>query len=386
MTTAGIAVQPSEGVVVRSEAGLRVETVSSEAEFEALADSWDDLVRAMPRPSPFLLHGWLLEWWRHYGGRSELAVHVAYRGDAPVAALPLCTTRRFGLRVTEFVGGTWALLADVLVAPGEDEAVESLVERVASSGHDFANLFGLTGSSRLAGAVPPYALRLVERLEAPVLDLSAGWDAVYRAHISSKARSERRRRWRQLEELGTVETSVARTADELASALEEAYRVYALRWRGRRDPSGFVTPAGRAFHNDALRRLAELDVPRIVTIRLDDRPIAFALALQLSGRTYGVTMAFDPAYGRFGPGAEAKLLSLQTAAEEGVTRVELLGAAAAHKQRFTDWYEPIYQGIGLARTARGRAAAEVLVNGIAIRRRLKRSRTAQRLYARLRRP
>ena len=76
----------------------------------------------MPRPSPFLLHGWLLEWWRHYGGRRQLAVHVAIRGDRLVGALPLCRSRRFGLRVTEFIGGTRAPLADLMIAPDEDSA------------------------------------------------------------------------------------------------------------------------------------------------------------------------------------------------------------------------------------------------------------------------
>src|SRR5438045_9614908 len=51
----------------REQAPLRLETIDSEDGLVALADSWDDLVRAMPRPSPFLLHCWLVEWWRHYG-------------------------------------------------------------------------------------------------------------------------------------------------------------------------------------------------------------------------------------------------------------------------------------------------------------------------------
>jgi CelD/BcsL family acetyltransferase involved in cellulose biosynthesis len=366
-----------------SSSKLRVATIRSEAEFERLI-GWDELVHAMARPSPFLLHGWLLEWWRHFGGDAELAVHVAYRGDHLVGALPLCTRRRFGLRFSEFVGGTWALLADLLLAPGEEESAAGLlVEQAVSSGHDFANLFGLPGSSRLVAALPPDALRLVERLEAPVLDLTAGWEAVYRTRLSSKRRSERRRKRRQLEKLGTVEISVARTAEELEPALDDAYRVHELRWRERHDPTGFVTPAGRRFHRDALLRLAETNVPRLATIRLDGRAIAFALALQLSGRTYGVTMAFDPAYARYGPGADVKLVSLEAAAGEGVTRVELLGAAADHKMRFTDRFEPIYQGIGLARTLRGHAAAEALVGGIRVRRGIKRSTKAQRLYHRL---
>ena len=386
MTGAGVSGRTTQEAPASPKPDLRIETVSSEAEFERLAGSWDELVHAMRRPSPFLLHGWLLEWWRHYGGENDLTVHVAYRGDRLVGALPLCLRRRRGLRVSEFVGGTGAALADLLVAPGEEvSAVSPLVEHAVSSGHDFVNLFGLPGSSRLVEALPPNALRLVERLEAPVLDLSAGWDAVYDARMSSNARGHRRRRRRQLEALGTVETSVARTREELEPALEDAFRVYALRWRGRREVSGFVSPTGMRFHRAALLRLAELDVPRLVTIRLDGRAIAFASSLQVSSQGYGLTTAFDPEFARYSPGWEAILLRLETAAGEGISRFEFLGAAMPHKQKLTDRLEPIYQGIGLPRTLRGRAAVEALVGGIRIRRAIKRSSTARKVYYRVRR-
>jgi CelD/BcsL family acetyltransferase involved in cellulose biosynthesis len=365
---------------------MRVETVSSLADFERLAGSWDELVLAMPRPTPFLLHDWLREWWRHFGGDKELAVHVAYRGDRLIGALPLSIRRQRGLRITEFVGGTSAALADLLVAPGEEPVtVGALVERATTSGHDFANLFGLPGSSRLVEALPSDALRMLERLEAPVLDLSAGWEAVYAGKLSSNARGHRRRRRRQLEALGTVETSVAHTPEELDATLEDAFRVYALRWQGRRDVSGFVSPTGKSFHRAALLRLAELDIPRLVTIRLDGRAIAFAMSLQLGSRGYGLTTAFDPAFARVSPGWEAILLRLETAAAEGVTRFEFLGATMPHKERLTDRFEPIYQGIGMARTPQGRAAADALVAGIRLRRTIKRSERARRFYYRVRR-
>ncbi|HEV2902579.1 MAG TPA: GNAT family N-acetyltransferase, partial [Gaiellaceae bacterium] len=364
----------------------RVETVSSEAGLAQLAgESWDDLVRAMPRPSPFLLHSWLVEWWRHYGRGAELTVHVAYRGDRLVGALPLCTRRRLGLRVSEFVGGTWAILGDALVAPGEDASAVAagLAERAMAGEHDFADLFGLPGSSRLVAALPQGSLRLVERLDAPVFDLGGSWDAVYTARLSSKARSERRRRMRQLERLGTVECAIARGREEIATALEEAFRVHALRWHGRRDPSGFITETGKRFHRAALLRLADEDVTRISTIRLEGRAVAFSLYLQLAGRAYGLTMAFDPAYARYGLGAEAKLQSLEASASEGIRRVELLGTAAEHKRRFTDRFEPVYEGVGLERTLRGRAAKDALIGGIRMRRAAKRSKTAKRLYERV---
>lgn len=118
-------------------------------------------------------------------------------------------------------------------------------------------------------------------------------------------------------------------------------------------------------------------------IRLDGRAIAFALYLQLAGRAYGLNMAFDPAYTRYGLGSEAKLQSLEASASEGIRRVELLGTGAEHKRRFTDRFEPVYEGVGLERTLRGRAAKDALVGGIRMRRAAKRSKTAKRLYERV---
>ena len=125
--------------------------------------------------------------------------------------------------------------------------------------------------------------------------------------------------------------------------------------------------------------LADQDVARGLTIRLDGRPIAFSLYLQLAGRSYGMNMAFDPAYAQYGPGSEAKLQAIEASWSEGIRRIELLGTAAEHKRRFTDRFEPVYEGIGLARTRRGRAATEALLAGIRLRRALKRSKTARAL-------
>lgn len=338
----------------------------------------------MRRPSPFLLHGWLLEWWRHYGGKRRLAVHVAVREGRLTGALPLCLRRRHGLAVTEFLGGKRATLADLMVSPGEEEATAAeLAERIGATGHDYADLFGMPADSRLAATLSSGSLRLIERLEAPVLDLRPGWDFVYHAKLSKKALADRRRRRRQLEALGAVDVSIARTAEELEPALAEAFRVHVRRWHGRRDTSGFTTPTGMRFHRAALLRLAEQDVPRLVTLRLRGRAIAFALYLQLERTLYGLIMAFDPAFARFAPGSETLFCALETAAGESVERVEFLGAAAEHKQRFTDRLEPIYEGIGLASTIRGRGAVEALAGGIRVRRQLKRSQTAQRLYYRV---
>ena len=357
------------------------ETIDSTESFNALgAEGWDDLVRAMPRPSPFLLHGWLAAWWKYQSDDAMLAVQVARRRGRLVGALPLCVTRVRGLRVTIFLGGDRSALADVIVAVSEPEStVRALAERAAAIDHDLADLFRLPATSRLATALGP-RLRLVERVEAPVLDLSPGWEAVYRAKTNSRMRNIHKRRRRQLAELGTLEFVHARTLDELEPALEDAMRVHNARWAGRPDGSGFATDSSRTFNSAALAAFAALDAARIVTLKLDGRAIAFYYHLALAGRMYGYRVAFDPDFARFSPGLLALLDAFEWAAEEGLDRVEHLGGNERFKMQLADRLEPLCQGIGLARTSRGKVYMAARLVSIQARRRLKRSQALRKFY------
>jgi CelD/BcsL family acetyltransferase involved in cellulose biosynthesis len=357
-----------------------IETVSTIDDFEALEPEWDDLVRAMPRPSPFLLHGWLAEWFRHHGARTELRVDVARRDGRLVGALPLVVRRRPGLRVATFMGGAESVLPDLLLAPGEDGDVgQELARRLEASGCDVVEFQGLPAESRIAAALGR-RLELIQRIEAPVLDLGDGWDEVYRAKTSSKKRSLHRRRRRQLAGLGTVEVSVARSPDELAQALEEAFEVHARRWEGRPDGSGFASPTGKLFHRAALARLAAIDVPRIVTLRVAGRPVAFHYYFALEGCMYVHRLAFEPTLARFSPGLVNTLDAIEAAAGEGLRRVEFLGGDERYKVELADRFEPLFHGVGATSSARGRAYAAAHLNGIRLRLRLKRSPRLRRLY------
>src|SRR5215212_10306210 len=138
-------------MAVASRSVSSVETVSTIGGFEALAGEWDDLVRAMPRPSPFLLHGWLAEWWRHYGEGAEFAVQIARRDGRLAGALPVVVRRRAGVRVASFMGGRTSVLPDVLLAHDAEPALAGqLLERLASGGCDVADFHGLREGSRVA--------------------------------------------------------------------------------------------------------------------------------------------------------------------------------------------------------------------------------------------
>jgi CelD/BcsL family acetyltransferase involved in cellulose biosynthesis len=368
--------------VTTAQTGVTFETISTESAFAALGDSWNELVLAMKRPSPHLLHPWLLSWWRHYNEDRELAVHVAYRGDKLVAALPLCVQHRRGLDVLTFLGADQISLADLLLAAGERAEVgAALAERAASADYDLADFHGLPSPSRFEAALDSSHLRLIVRAEAPVLELNGlDWETYYTTRLSSSQRSLHRRRVRQLARLGRTETTVARTRDELVPALEDAFELHALRWRGRPDGSDFVTPTGKQFHREATLGLAELDVPRIVTLKLDGRPIAFAYYFALEGTMYCNRLAFDPEFQRFSPGVVNRYDTLENAFAEGATRVEFLGGRERYKMELTDRTEPLHEGLGLPQSVAGKVVVSWRLNGIRLRRYAKRWPAIRRFY------
>ena len=264
------------------------------------------------------------------------------------------------MRTLQFIGADRSTLADLLVSDGAPASVApSLVERAACSGQHVADLFGLPGDSLLARSAGSRDLRFVARLEAPVLDLDGGWDAVYTEKTTSKRRNLHQRRRRQLAALGTLECSVARTEPELMSALEHAFALHARRWHGRPEA--------------ALRALAANGLPRIVLLSLDGRPLAFSYYFIFEQRMYMHRLAFDPAYAAYSPGLVNVLDALSSASEEGVAKVEFLGGAERFKRELSDRFEPVYEAIGLASGPVGSLARDARLASIRLRLRLKRS-------------
>jgi CelD/BcsL family acetyltransferase involved in cellulose biosynthesis len=346
--------------------------VTSFEELEPFAADWDALVTAQRRPSPYLLFPWLRAWWREHGAGAEPAVQVALRAGTLVGVLPTFVRRRHGLRVLRFLGDARSMLADVLLAPGEDERVARLLLEAAFARADYAALFGLPAGS-VTEAAAPDRLTLHERNESPVLDLGEEWDAVLGRKLSPSSRGRLRRKRRRLEELGRLEVVFAETPARVRAAAEDSFRIHALRWRGRPDVSGIADARTQRCYLAAYIGLAT-ERPgtfRIATMRLDGRAIAYHAHFLLGGRMYAHRLGFDPAFARCSPGLLLMLDAFERAAAEGVEVVELLGPAEPYKEPFVDRLEPLHEAIGLGRGLRGRAAGAHAA-AIRLRSRLKR--------------
>jgi CelD/BcsL family acetyltransferase involved in cellulose biosynthesis len=374
---------------------LRFETIDQPDAFERLSPRWDELVRAAPRPSPFFLHGWLAAWWAVYGDTADMRVEAAFRGDELVAALPLeLAARPGGLRVARLMGRGHAALGDLLLAPGEpDETGRRVLERATAGAVDFVDLFGPYRGGALDRVADHDRLRFLERVEAPVLQLEGSWEDTLRARTSSKRRNLYRRRRRQLDEVGRLTVSAARTPAELAETLEAAFVLHDLRRAGLPDGSELTTSRGKEFHRRAFRELGEQGAVRIVLVSVGGLPVAFHSFFLVGDAMVVHSLAFDPGWAKYSPGLVATHEAIRHAAEEGARRVEFLGGGERYKLELADRLEPLYECVGMARGVRGAVGAALVRRAFDARTRLRRSRTLHAAYVeglaplrRLRRP
>ena len=118
--------------------------------------------------------------------RCRAAIHIARRNGQLVAALPLVVRRHFGLRIASFVGDDHPFV-DLLLAAGESlETARALTEYAAQS-HDCASL-GMISAESVIAKTCAKRLRLVPRVDSPILDLDRDFESVYREKYSTKAR------------------------------------------------------------------------------------------------------------------------------------------------------------------------------------------------------
>jgi CelD/BcsL family acetyltransferase involved in cellulose biosynthesis len=359
---------------------LSVRALTDVSALGQIDTAWDTLVEGMPRPSPYLFSAWVIAWLAEQGFASEPYVLVAERGGELVGFAPFVLRRAGRTRVAMFAGAHESALADIVLAPGEPpETARMLLGALPGSRMDAVDVFGLPGNSVLAEAAGS-RLRVIERVESPVTDMPEGWDEAYKRHTSSNRRNQDRRRERQLEELGTLETSLATTSEAVLRDLPDAFALHHMRWQGRPDGSTFGLAAGQRFQRVALPQLADEGRFAMLTLRLDGRPIAFHCWFVAGTSIYLHRNAFDATLSRYGPGLVALRRSLAAASERGARRVEYLGGAEQFKRDLADRFEPLHQGFGLARGPAGRAYVARAQLAIALRKRLKRSERLHRLY------
>jgi CelD/BcsL family acetyltransferase involved in cellulose biosynthesis len=297
--------------------------------FAELRERWNPLAEA----SPFLTWEWLDAWWRSFGERAGMRVHVAWDGRELAGGMACGLDRRhltaMANRETDLyrplirstddletvvgpiVSGPWSRIT-IPALPIGDVATVSLTAALRSEGWLIDETF---------------------REACAIVDTTGSFDEYFMG-LSSKARSNLRRGRRHLEDAGTLEIRVVEPLVDPEPVLSEALGLEAAGWKGDARSATLFSERATRFWRSLSQHLQRSGALRLSELRLDGALIAFSLAIQHGGRVYRMKTSYDERYSSFSPGNVLLIEMIAHAFETEIEAIEMLGPMLDSKQRY----------------------------------------------------
>lgn len=148
---------------------------------------------------------------------------------------------------------------------------------------------------------------ILEERERAVLHRPDGAGGRIASFASAKRRKERARQLRRLSETGVRIYASARTAGDVATAMERFLALELKGWKGARGTALLADPSLATFARTMTRLMACDDRCRVDSIEIDGRPVAMGIILSDGDRAYFWKTTFDEAYASFSPGVQLTL-------------------------------------------------------------------------------
>ena len=140
------------------------------------------------------------------------------------------------------------------------------------------------------------------------LDARRPADEVLHDALSAKKLKElRRQRNRLAEQHGAVRFEVARSVDQVASAIDIFLALETSGWKGERGTALAQNDGDSSFIRQATQGLAETGQCEIVTMRAGDTPVAAAIVLRHQDRAFYFKLGIDESFAKFSPGVQLTL-------------------------------------------------------------------------------
>lgn len=300
---------------------MRARYVDPSRILPAELEAWEELAAGTAQPNACAEPVFVLPACRYLPGGSEVGLLVVYDGPQWMACLPVLHTSRWR-EVPRSAVCAWHHLyctstTPLLAAPGAREAAGALLDHLLSRHSDDTPRPHVLGLDALPGG--PAADALIgeaSRRGLPVL-ISDRWEraAVHRrarpedylSGLSSRRRSElRRRRKRLSEQIGAEVAMVDRSDDP--DAVEEFLKLELSGWKGRAGTALACDPDHAAFFRsmcDGFRRSGRLHMWSLQG--LPGKPLAIGCRLQSKDVLFTFKVAYDESYASLAPGVAAEV-------------------------------------------------------------------------------
>lgn len=320
---------------------LSVEEIADIQSFSQLGPRWTQLASASSTSSIFQTYEWNAAWLRHLGS-GRLLVLAVTDGPELVGIAPLVIRRPYGLplrRLQFMATGPSDYLGVVAAAGREAEVWSCTLQHVLRRRDlwDVVDLQQVPESSAVRTAV--HCLRgegvrpwLTPQAVCPYLPLPGSKDA-FMASLGSKTRWNLRYYERVLRRDHEVAMERVPNAD-LASEMEELFRLHSARWRTRWLPGVLAMPATRRFHREVAESFARAGWLRLFRLTVDGATAASLYCFSYGGKGYYYLGGFDPRYAKMSVGTLLTGYAIGEMADEGCREMDFLRGGEAYKYRW----------------------------------------------------
>jgi CelD/BcsL family acetyltransferase involved in cellulose biosynthesis len=359
---------------------LELDLVGTAGGLEALRPDWDALFERAGGPGQVFQTASFIDLYaRTHGLGTEhdtcadagcecrLAILTARRSGRLVLVWPLVMRRVAGLRVLTWLGEPIAQYGDVLIDPREATLPllqAAFAHAVETLRPDAVRLRKVRADAAVTTFLAAQGRAPISVAEAPCVTLAAG-GSFFESRQSGRAKKNRRRLMRRLEEQGKVE--VEQPAGTVsAPALVSAGLEFKRGWLVRR---GLVSPALADRRLDVFLAAGVGD-PRtgivVLSLRLEGRPIAVAIGFRCKTKLMVHLIAHATDVERHGAGVLNLEAIFRWAEAEGLEAVDLLSPSADYKLDWADIKVPVRDyvwGITWRGSLLTRAVDRILVPG-----------------------
>jgi Acetyltransferase (GNAT) domain len=289
------------------------------------ASRWRELAERSLEPNGYYLPGWELAVNAFATGRTGVSALSAWSHPSPtpdddtprliglLPAISLWRACRIPLPALANADPYGTLGTPLLDRNAANDAITSLLAQARKVGAHALILRNVAPDGAAMKAIGDVLARgglhprvLQSRIRA-CLDATRDAEALLRDALGAKKLKELRRLRHRLAERGAVKFDVARTPEEVTSAIETFLTLEASGWKGRRGTALVQDDGDASFVRRATVALAETRQCEIVSLCAGDTPVAAGIVLRHQDRAFYFKVGIDERFAKFSPGVQLTL-------------------------------------------------------------------------------
>jgi len=317
--------------------------VTERSAFDALEADWNALFERAGRPSQvFQTFGWCWHWCNHFlGNATSLAVVTARRDDRLVMVWPMVLERSALVTQLRWLGEPVSQYGDLVIEDAPDARTiitAAWSHALAGLQPDLATLRKVREDAAIAPFLTSLAPLQLGHEEAPYIDLTSATDfEAFEQGLSSKARRNRRRLMRRLEDQGAVRFQTFRKG---ANAAAVAVRAIAMKrdWLAARNllSQTLTDPRTERFFADAARAAEKLAGCQVSALTVAGTAAGAQVGIVAKRHLAMHIIVYNLAFEKFGVGCLHLEEAIRQGYRDGLERIDMLAPRADYKIEWAD--------------------------------------------------